>query len=334
MKIRADQLAAHSKKGLSPIYWVCGDEALLVQECCEALRKIAHQQGFIEHERYHVDNRFDWNEITTSANSMSLFASRKVIDIRLTAGKLDEAAGKSLQRYLTSPSPDTILLLSGPKLETSASRNKTYKAIDQAGCIIQIWPIEGYQLNKWIDARLKKVGLKADSDACQLLAERVEGNLLAAVQEIEKLALLIDGNTVSVDTITEAVADNARYTIFNLSDKMLDGKSAESLKVLNGLRAEGSEAILVLWALTREIRTLCQLSTSNNINTSFKQLRIFDRKQPVYKKILQRLSSRQCHQALDHCRRIDAMIKGAEDGNVWDEISRLVLSICGHSLAA
>ncbi|ROR98737.1 DNA polymerase III delta subunit [Sinobacterium caligoides] len=332
MKIRADQLAKSCQKGFSPLYWICGDEPLLVQESCEQLRSIALQQGYDERERYHVESGFNWAEVLTSANSLSLFASRKIIEVRLTKGKLDDKGNKALQSYLENPSPDTILILCSPKLDASASRSKGYKAIEKASVIVPVWPVEGYQLTQWIGQRLQQAGLQAEPDACQLLAERVEGNLLAAVQEIEKLSLLVDEPLITADTVMQVVADNARYTPFNLTDKMLAGQPADSLRVLNGLRAEGSEAILVLWAITREVRLLCQLINSPNLAVSFKQLRVFDRRQPLYKKMLARLNGQRCHAALDNCRRIDNMIKGAEQGNVWDEMALVVLTISGHPL--
>ncbi|CAH0991638.1 DNA polymerase III subunit delta [Sinobacterium norvegicum] len=333
MKLSPNQFDQHAKSGLLPIYWCCGDESLLVQEAGEALRRVAASQGFDERELHHVDSSFSWAETLTSANSLSLFASRKIIEIRLKAGKLDEQAGKALASYLDNPNPDTIILLISAKLDSNASRSKGYKLVDKVGGIVTLWPIEGYQLVKWIEQRLNAAKLKADQEACQLLADRVEGNLLAAVQEIEKLKLLVDGDTVTAKTVMQVVADSSRYTVFNLSDRMLTGNPGEALKVLNGLRGEGAEVILILWALTREVRILVQLASSTNINASFKQLRIFDRRQPIYRKALSRMSKRQGLGALDHCRRIDNMAKGAEKGNVWDELSLLVLTVCGHSLA-
>jgi DNA polymerase-3 subunit delta len=333
MKLQPDKFAQHAKSGLLPIYWCCGDEPLLVQEAGEALRSTAASQGFDERELHHVDSGFSWAETLISANSLSLFASRKIIEIRLKSGKLDEQAGKALTDYLANPNPDTIILLISAKPDRNATRGKGYKLVDKVGAIVTLWPIEGYQLLQWIEQRFQAAQLKADRDACQLLADRVEGNLLAAVQEIAKLKLLIDGDTVTASTIMQVVADSSRYTVFNLSDRMLTGNPADALKVLNGLRGEGTEVILILWALTREVRTLVQLASSNNIHASFKQLRIFDRRQPTYTKALARISKKQSLDALDQCRHIDNMIKGAEQGNVWDELALLILTVCGHSLS-
>ncbi|WP_369809150.1 DNA polymerase III subunit delta [Oceanicoccus sp. KOV_DT_Chl] len=240
MRLRPDQLKQNLSKTLLPIYIVSGDETLLVQECCDDIRLSCRRQGF-SREVLHVETGFDWNELLASAAAMSLFAERQLIELRMPTGKPGDAGGKALTEYAANASPDNVLLIICNKLESASTRTKWYKNIEAAGASVQCWPIEMAQLPRWINNRLSRLGLNASSEAIQMLAERVEGNLLAAAQEIEKLRLYTDGDTIDADTITAAVADNARYDVFGLVDRALEGNVSSCLKNLQGLKAEGTE---------------------------------------------------------------------------------------------
>lgn len=336
MKLRPDQLSQHLGNSLLPIYIVSGDEPLLVQESCDAIRSQCRQQGFVR-EVMHVDPHFDWNELLANASAMSLFADRQLIELRMPGGKPGDAGGKALREYAENASPDNVLLVICNKLDSATTRSKWYKTLETAGAAVQCWPIERRDLPRWIGARLQKVGLKADRDALQMLADRVEGNLLAAVQEIEKLRLCVEGDSVTTDTIANAVADSARYDIFKLVDRALQGDPANSLKMLHGLRAEGTEPPVVLWALTRELRTLyhCadQIRQGNGIERVLQNQRVWDKRKPLIKAALQRLDTQKLQTLITTANTIDRSIKGMIKQRPWPLLEELVLALAGKPLA-
>ena len=335
MRLRPDQLQQNLKNGLQSIYIVSGDEPLIVQECADSIRQHCRQQGFVR-EVLFVDNHFDWSELLASTSAMSLFAERQLIELRMPSGKPGDAGGKALRTYAENPSPDNVLLIICNKIESASTRSKWYKSIEDTGAAIQCWPVESRDLPRWIAARLKLAGLKTDNDALQLLADRVEGNLLAAVQEIEKLRLYIDSedNTITVDTVTAAVANNARYDVFGLVDRALEGNASSSLRMLQGLKAEGTEPPVVLWALSRELRTLyhCaeQIQLGNGIERVLQNQRVWDKRKGPTKAALNRLSLKQLKQLLSLANQIDQSIKGMIKRSSWDLLEQLVTALAGQ----
>ncbi|RRJ83574.1 DNA polymerase III subunit delta [Aestuariirhabdus litorea] len=333
MKLRAEQLASHLKKGLAPLYIVSGDDPLQLQECCDSIRLAAREQGVSERELMHADGGFDWNDLLQSANSLSLFADRKLIELRIANGKPGDKGSKALTHYAENASPDNVLLLVLPKMDAAAQRSKWFKMLEQAGVLIQLWPIDAAALPGWIQKRLAAAGLAASPDAVQLLADRVEGNLLAAQQEIEKLRLLATGERVEVDTINAVVSDSARFDIFSLVDSALTGDAIHSARMLSGLRAEGSEPTVILWALTRELRSLGSmarlLQQGQAVEQVLKSQRVWEKRKAPVRRALTRLSEREWRMMLQHAARIDRTIKGMETGNVWDELSALCLRLAG-----
>jgi DNA polymerase-3 subunit delta len=332
MRLRPDQLSQHLSKGLLPIYIVSGDEALLAQECCDAIRKQCRQQGFVR-EVLHVDANFKWDELLASASAMSLFSERQLIELRMPSGKPGKDGGQALSEYASKASPDNVLLIICNKIDSASTRTKWYKNIETAGAAIQVWPISPQELPRWIGQRLAAAGLQANSEATQMLADRVEGNLLAAVQEIEKLRLLTDSNIIDAETVTAAVANNARYDVFGLVDRTLQGDASASLRMLHGLRAEGTEAPVVLWALTRELRTLSQcaeqVQQGNGIDRVLQNLRVWDKRKSLVKNTLRRLPIKKLHQLIALANEIDRSIKGMSKGNSWDLLEQLALEMTG-----
>jgi DNA polymerase-3 subunit delta len=331
MRLRADQLDQQLGKGLLPVYIVSGDEPLLIQECCDSIRAHCRQQGFSEREVMHVESGFDWSELLASASAMSLFADKKLIELRLPTGKPGDAGGKALTEYAQNASPDNVLLIICNKLESASTRTKWYKAVEAAGASVQVWPIDAAQLPRWIGQRLNKAGLKANSEAITMLAERVEGNLLAAVQEIEKLKLFAEADVIDADTVSAAVADSARYDIFGLVDRALQGDAAGSLRMLHGLKGEGEEPLKILWALSREIRTLCscalEIVQGNGIDRVLQNHRVWDRRKNLTKAALNRLSPKRLQKLLQQANTVDQTVKGMQAGNSWDLLERLVMSL-------
>ena len=332
-KLRPEQLSAALNKSLAPIYIVTGEEPLLIQETCDAIRAAARKAGFAERDLYHADNHFDWSQVLASANSMSLFADKKIIEVRVPSGKPGDKGGKVLQEYAQSPSPDNLLLVITEKVDSATQKSKWFSALEAQGVHIQHWPVTSENLSHWIGARLKQVGLQADSNAIDLLASRIEGNLLAAVQEIEKLKLLAPTNVISMELMASVVADSARYDVFGLSDKALHGDARAAVKTLHGLKSEGTEAIAVLWALTRDIRSLVQISLmtsqGKNFDWAAKQAGVWDKKQPLFRGALNRIKPAQLQQLLRKANGIDKAVKGMRNAEPWDELLDLVLNLSG-----
>ncbi|MBR9911846.1 MAG: DNA polymerase III subunit delta [Gammaproteobacteria bacterium] len=334
-----EQLNRALGRGLTAAYLVSGDEPLLVQEACDSIRAAARKDGFSERELHHVGPDFDWNVLLTSVNSLSLFAERKIYELRIANGKIDEAGNKALQHYCERPPEDNLLLIVLPKLSKGAQRSKWYQAIDACGTVVQVWPISPQQLPGWLDKRIKQAGLRADPDTIDLLAARTEGNLLAAVQEIEKLKLLCEDDFISADIVAGAVADSARYDVFSLVDKALHGDARAAVKTLHGLKGEGTDATVVLWALAREIRTLSQIAHGLENGQSFDRIArssgVWDKRKPLVSRAAKRLRSNQLQLLLRKANSVDKTIKGLRSGDAWDELMDLVLNLSGtFSLSA
>jgi DNA polymerase-3 subunit delta len=332
-KLRPEQLEQALSKGFAPIYLVSGDEPLLIQEACDNIRQSARKAGFGERELYHCDASFEWSQVLSAANSLSLFSEQKIIELRIPNSKPGDKGSKVLVEYAQSPSPDNILLIVTGKLDGAAQKSKWFKAIEQAGVHVQVWPIGAAQLPRWIGNRLQQAGLRADSNAIDLLVSRIEGNLLAAAQEIEKLKLLTTDTFISYELMASVVADSARYDVFGLTDKALHGDARAAVKTLHGLKTEGTEPINILWALTREIRNLVQISLAVNQGKSFdwaaKQAGVWDKRQPLARAALQRLKPAQLQQLLRKANGIDKAIKGMRNAEPWDELLDLTLNLAG-----
>ncbi len=332
-KVYPEELPKALNRGLSPIYIVSGDEPLLIQETCDSIRQAARAQGFDERELYHADAKFDWSELYNSASSLSLFASQKIIEIRLPSGKPGDKGAKALQAYAQDPSPDNLLLLVTGKLDGASQRSKWFKALDPIASHITLWPIDAGKLPRWISQRLNAAGLSADSTAIELLASRIEGNLLAAVQEIEKLKLLAENGTVTAELMASVVADSARYDMFGLSDKALNGDVRSAVKTLHGLKSEGTEPTAILWTLTRDIRQLLQVAESvahgKSQDSAMKQAGIWAKRQGLAKNALRRLKAGKLQQLLRQANGIDKAVKGMRSASVWDELLDLVLNLSG-----
>ncbi|MFK3772186.1 DNA polymerase III subunit delta [Pseudomonas sp. NPDC089406] len=341
MKLAPAQLNKHLQGPLAPVYIVSGDDPLLCQEAADAIRAAARQQGFDERQVFSADANFDWGNLLLAGASLSLFAQRRLLELRLPSGKPGDKGAAALMEYCANPAEDTLLLISLPKLDGSAQKTKWGKAlIEGPQCqFIQIWPVDAQQLPQWINQRLSQAGLSAQRDAVDLIAARVEGNLLAAAQEIEKLKLLADGNQITVETVQAAVADSARFDVFGLVDAILNGEAGHALRMLEGLRGEGVEPPVILWALARELRLLAglaqQFSQGVPLDKAFSQARppVWDKRRPLVSKALQRLSAQRWAMLLQDAQRIDAQIKGQAEGSPWTSLARLSLLMAGQRLA-
>jgi len=333
MRLRSDQLAAHLAKPLLPIYLVSGDEPLQLNEATDVLRAAARAQGYSEREVLQVEAGFDWGALAAAGSNLSLFAERRLIELRMPSGKPGDAGSKALCAYAAAATPDNLLLISCGKLDKQQQKSKWFTALESAGAVIQIWPVEPSALPGWIRQRLQGRGLQPTAEAAQLLAERVEGNLLAAAQEVEKLALLYGGGGLDAEQVRSAVADSARYDVFELADTALAGDGARCARVLEGLRGEGDDPVLILWALVREVRALAQVAAGQAagtpLETLFQQHKVWDKRKPLYQAALKRHNLRRWRALLRRAARLDRICKGAEPGNPWDELLQFSLLMAG-----
>jgi DNA polymerase III subunit delta len=304
-----------------------------LQECCDQIRQKARAENCNEREIIEggVSN-FNWQDILHSASNMSLFADRKLIELRLPSGKPGAEGSKALCEYLDIASGDDVLLIVSGKIDKQSTNSKWYKALDKAGVTVQVWPVDAKNLPRWLQQRVRNAGMSIDDDALRLLCERMEGNLLAAVQEVEKLKLLAADSKITMQTVTEAVSDNARYNLFDMADNALKGNASVSLRMLYGLRAEGTEPPVVLWALVREIRTLYEAQLDCDSGQSTQQAlssrRVWQNRMPLMQAALTRHNTHSLSLLLEQAARADGSIKGFADGKPWDNLSRLVITLC------
>ena len=333
MRLYPEKLADHLQQKLLPVYLVSGDEPLLLQECCDQIRQKARAENCNEREIIEGGaSNFNWQDILHSASNMSLFADRKLIELRLPSGKPGAEGSKALCEYLDIASGDDVLLIVSGKIDKQSTNSKWYKALDKAGVTVQVWPVDAKNLPRWLQQRVRNAGMSIDDDALRLLCERLEGNLLAAVQEVEKLKLLAADSKITMQTVTEAVSDNARYNLFDMADNALKGNASVSLRMLYGLRAEGTEPPVVLWALVREIRTLYEAQLDCDSGQSAQQAlssrRVWQNRMPLMQAALTRHDTHSLSLLLEQAARADGSIKGFADGKPWDNLSRLVITLC------
>ena len=319
MKLRPEQLAGHLGEALAPVYLITGDEPLLVAEARAAVVEQARAAGYDERVRLDADRHFEPALLTDEMNSLSLFATRRLFDLHLADGHLGAPLGKALAALAEQPTEDALVVVSGPRLEASAQKSAWHRKCIEHGVVVQVWPVGAAELPAWLAARARASGLGLDADAAQLLAEAVEGNLLAAVQELEKIRLRHgDGVRVDADRVQQEVSNGARYTLFDFPQRVLCGEPAAALRVLGGLREEGVEPFLIVWAMARELRTLPTDEGSARMPPARRRALTHARRNghPTY-----------WAQGLRRLAEIDRVIKGARPGNAWDALAAFGLGL-------
>ena len=334
MLLKGEQLAAHLDRDLKAVYVVYGDEPLLVIEAADAIRAAARRKGFDEREVLTAISGFNWNELHLATGNMSLFGGRQLIDLRIPTGKPGREGGKAIQDYCARPSPDALLLVTLPGLDWTEEKATWLKALTEAGVAVKLIPPNLAELPAWIAGRLRRQQQKTGNDALRFIAERVEGNLLAAHQEIQKLALLYPEGELSLQQIQEAVLNVARYDLDGLREALLSGDVARLTRTLDGLQQEGEAPPLVLWAMTEEVRALAQVKAGQKqgqpVDALLKEARVWGARQSLFKRALPRVKEAAANAALEDAARIDRMIKGIGGGDVWTEFLRLGLGLAGH----
>jgi DNA polymerase-3 subunit delta len=323
MEVRPADLERQLARGLAPVYLVSGDEPLLLQEACDAILAAARAAGYAERVVLHAETGFDWTEILQESASLSLFAERRIIDVRLSGAAFGREGSEVLVEYARSAGADTLLLLRCGRIDSRQRNSAWYKALGQAGVIVPIWPIAASELPRWLEARLRATGLRCSREALQALAERVEGNLLAAVQEIAKLALHELPQPISVEALLAVLEDAAHYDTFELIDGTLAGDAARVARMVASLRQEGIAVFAVLGALTAQLRRIAAGE------------RIPPQRQRLVAGFERRLGgARGIDAVLASCALIDAQGKGEIPGDPWRSLEELLLRLCGVRILA
>ncbi len=339
MQLRLDALAGHVAKRLASLYVVHGDEHLLAIEAADRIRAAARKGGFTERDVLQVDRHFQWSRLVESGQSLSLFGDRKLIELRIPGGKPGKDGSTALQAYaktLGSEAADTVTLITLPRLEREQKNSAWFNALDAVGVTVEAPLVDRAKLPAWIAERLAAQSQSADAEALAFLVDRVEGNLLAAHQEVQKLALLYPTGKLGFDEVRAAVLDVARYDVFKLGEAMLAGDAARVVRMVDGLRGEGESPVLVHWAITEEVRSLYRaklgVASGQSLTALMRQLRVWGARERLFEAATRRLSMPVLRDALVRSAEIDRLVKGLRNlgtpmGDAWTELSRLGVTI-------
>ncbi len=349
MQISAGQIANHLQRGLKSLYTLHGDEPLLQQEALDAIRTCARAQGFSERSSHTVTGaHFDWSAVLAAGGSMSLFADKQIIEIRIPSGKPGKDGSVALQQLAQAAQGNeevlTVVLL--PRLDKATKTGAWFAALESYGITLEVQPVERNVLPQWIAQRLAGVGLKVEPGepgqrSLQFFADRVEGNLLAAHQEIQKLALLfpadLKGGVLSFEQIESAVGNVARYDVFKLSEAVLAGQPERVQRMLDGLQAEGEAEVLVHYTLAEDIRALKRVKDAMGqgrpLPMALRENRIWGNKERLFERVLPRLSAAALADLLQSAHRVDGIVKGLKQpdwpASGWQALHRLALQLCG-----
>jgi DNA polymerase-3 subunit delta len=326
LKLASDSLAAHLQQQLLAAYLVSGDEPLLSGEAADAIRSRARERGYTQREVHFLERGSDWGELRASASNLSLFGSRRLVEIRLPSGKAGTAGNSVLRALIEAADPDRVLLVLTPRLDRDAQSAEWVRAVEARGGWVQIWPVDPGKLVGWLRNRSRLMKLNLTDEALALLAERTEGNLLAAHQELEKLALSGAAGPIGPQSVLASVADSARFDAFKLNESVLAGEADRALRILWSLKVEGTEATLALWALTKAMRELWSTITQPQAGA----MRGWQRQAVALEKGARRARSLLFDELTIRAERADRMIKGRLAGDPWDEMALLALEICGR----
>jgi DNA polymerase III subunit delta len=326
LKLNPDSLPAHLREHLAPAYLISGDEPLLAGEAADAVRARARAAGFTERDVHFPERAADWDAVRGAARSRSLFGDRRLIEIRLATARPGAAGNAALAELLEARDPDTLYLILAPRLDRDAQGADWVRAVEARGCWVQVWPVDAARLPAWLRARARQLKLEASEAALELLAARTEGNLLAAHQELMRLALLDAAApaAVTAGTVQASVADSARFDVFQLGEAVLEGSAARALRVLAALRAEGTEPTLALWALTRALHDIWTAWRSPPQGPP----RGWQRQGAALERAVRRAPRLPFGQLAARAAAADRMIKGRLAGDPWDELLLLAAGLC------
>lgn len=331
MRLSFDQLAQHLERELRPFYVLTGDEPLALKEGVDALRQAARRHGCDERLSFTAERYFDWKQLKSSGQSASLFASRRLLELHIPSGKPGIEGSKALQEFAGKLPVDTVTLITLPKLDKTAQGSAWFGALEKAAVVVPLLSVEIEQLPRWIGKRLQSQGQQADEATLEFLANQVEGNLLAAHQEIQKLGLLYPAGKLDAEAVREAVLNVSRYDVFQLGDALLDGDVPRTAKILQGLEAEGVQPLALLgvlaWLLRGVTRVKLAESRGENLANAMQQAKIWGDRQAQVRRMLTRVSLRQLQAAMLKMAEIDKICKGIAPGKPWLEIARLCIGL-------
>lgn len=338
MKISPENLSNELTRKLLSCYLISGDEPLLVQESHDLIRKKAYKEGFTIRETFDQTQTFDWQEIINSCSNMSLFSDKKIIEIRFASSKPGREAINSINELIARLNQDLMIIISMPKLDKASLSAKWCQNLQKKGAIIQIWPLKSGEFPYWLEKRINAAGLNASREVVLILADRVEGNLLAAAQAIEKLKLYLGDGNVSETVMQKVVSDDSRYDVYKLIDAILVGNIQLSLRILQSLRDESMDAVVIIWALNRELRLLSKLSfaieSGANQNEVMQSYRIWSSRQNIVSSCLNRHQLFDFHNMIKACTNADNVAKGQEQGDKWQLIKNIILHLSACDKAA
>ena len=336
MDLRLNQLAAHLERTLAPLYVVHGDEPLLAIEAGDAIRAAARRAGCDERETFVVEPGFKWDAFAGANANMGLFGARKLIDLRMPSGKPGADGARVLEACATRPNPDQTMLVTLPRLDRATQASAWFSALAGAGVAIAVAPLGRDELPAWIAARLARQGQRAERETLDFLAERCEGNLLAARQEVEKLGLILPEGELDAEAVARAVSDVARYDVFQLSEAWLASDAARALRIIAALEAEGEGIQLLLWQLAEDVHALASVldatSSGTPIATAIRNARVWGKRQAAMERAARRVKSNAIAPLLAALARLDALSKGIGRGSVWDELRTTALLLAGRPI--
>jgi DNA polymerase-3 subunit delta len=337
VQLRAEDLSAHLARGLAPLYVVHGDEPLLALEAGDAIRAAARKAGAIDREVLVVEPGFKWDAFLGANANLGLFGERKLIDLRIPSGKPGIEGAKALERYAAAPSPDNVTLITLPRVDRAAQSAAWFMALADAGVTIEVRPVERDALPRWIAARLATNGQQASRDTLAFLADRCEGNLLAARQEIDKLALLLPPGALDPAAVEHVVADVARYDVFQLSEAWLAGDAARALRILSVLESEGEAVNLAVWQLGEDLHALAHVlravESGTPLAAAVRNARVWGRRQNALERAARRVKVEALTPLIAGLARLDGLAKGIGVGSPWLALQRVALALCGAAPA-
>ena len=330
-RLEQNQLKQQLNNKLSPLYVLVGDEPLAQSECLDTIRQAARKAGADERNSFIVERNFNWQQIQQFGQSLSLFSSQRILEIHIPSGKPGVDGGKALTELSAKPIPDTTTIIVLPNLEREAKNSAWFNALQSASTIIELKEIAPNQLPQWLSARLAAQNQSCDAASLEFIAHQVEGNLLAAHQEVQKLALLYPAGEISAESVRDAVLNVSRFDAFQLGEAVLAGYAARTTRILQGLQDEGENAVAVMnplmWALRPLVRIKQAEARGENVVSAMTNARIYGDRQSLVKRALARLSLRQLEAALQKLCDIDRTAKGVMQGDAWLELSRLCFGL-------
>lgn len=331
MRIKPEQLSQHLKRGLKPLYVVTGDEPLLIAEAADTIRNAASNAGYNEREVMAAEAGFDWRRLKANTANLSLFGAKRLVEIRIPSGKPGTQGGQALQDYCAALPPDTLTLVMLPKLDRQTQAAKWCKTLLDSGDSIFAVALTPAEFSSWLVKRMASQNQKIDAETQQLFVNLVEGNLIAAHQEVQKLGLIYPAGNLTVTQVKDAVLDVARYDVFKLVDAVLMGQNDRAQKMLSGLREEGTEVLFILAMLVKEIRLLIKIKTQLAAGRAFSEAcrttGVWESRMALIKRAMDQFSLSALQRALLDAAKVDKMVKGVRTGDAWEELSRLILMV-------